>query len=90
MKSKLFCVRDQKIGAFNEPFPCVTEGAALRSFQSAVEAGDGDVGKYPADFDLYCIGEFDREAGIVLPYSQPKHLVSGLAFSKKPEDNIKL
>lgn len=82
MKSKLYSVRDQKVNVFADPFPSPTDGAALRGMQSAVESGQGDISKYPEDFDLYCVAEFDPETGTVNPYPQPKHLSSALSFKK--------
>jgi len=83
MKSKLFCIRDQKIGIFQEPFPCPTDKAALRSLEAAVQQGQGDLGKFPGDFDLYEIGNYDPETGTVEAYKQPKHLTSCLAFENQ-------
>lgn len=82
MNSKLYCIRDQKIGSFADPFPSPTPEVALRSLKTAVETGNSDVAKYPEDFDLYEIGAFDSETGTILAYPQPKHLSSCLAFKK--------
>lgn len=82
MKSKLFCVRDQKIGSFAEPFSSPTADAAMRALKQAVEAQTSDVGRYPEDFDLYEIAVFNPESGTLEAYSQPKHLTSALAFKR--------
>lgn len=80
MKSKLFTVRDQKVGTFAEPFPSPTAEHALRAMKSAVEQGQADVAKYPEDFDIYEVAAFDPETGVIHAYPQPKHISSALAF----------
>lgn len=80
MKSKLFCVRDQKVGVFAEPFPSPTAQAALRGFGAAVQQGSGDIAKFPADFDLYEVGVYDCESGTLVGHPTPIHISSALAF----------
>jgi hypothetical protein len=83
MKNKIFTMRDQKLGYYERPFACPTDKAAMRELQSEVEAGNGSAGKYPADWDLYEIGTFDIESGIIRGYDTPKHITSALAFEVK-------
>ena len=80
MKSKLYCIRDQKIGAFAQPFPGETEGAVLRGLKAAIDGGQGDIAKYPTDFDLYELGEFDPETGVITSNAIPRHVTNGGVF----------
>lgn len=65
----LFSVMDTKVGAFAAPFICRTKGEAIRSFTEARRDQNSMVSKHPADYRLYCIGEFDDGQGIINPKS---------------------
>lgn len=89
MKSKMFSVRDSKIGTFTQPFFSQTVGAALRSLEAAVYDTNHDFCKWAKDFDLYHIGEYDAETGTVIPLAQPQHIASCLDFkNQKSLDNL--
>lgn len=87
MKSKLFCVRDQKMGVYADPFPSPTPGMAERGFENAIKSGQGDISKFPQDFDLYEVAEFDPQSGVVIPLTAPKHLCSGVNFVLAKSEN---
>ena len=63
---KLFSIKESKTSAFTGVYRFVNIGVAVRSLQSAAKGGQmGLVAQYPADFDLYCIGSFDEDSGVV-------------------------
>lgn len=63
---KLYSIKDSKTSAYAGVYMFVNNGVAVRSLQSAAKAGQmGLVAQYPADFDLYCIGSFDEDSGVV-------------------------
>lgn len=80
MNSVILCVRDQKVGAYGEPFTAPSLAAAVRSIKSAVEDGKSDISKYPEDFDLYQVGEYSPIDGKLTAFDSPVHLTSALAF----------
>lgn len=89
MKSKLFSLRDQKVGSYERPFTAPTTAAVLRELQEQVVKGQGDFGRFPGDFDLYEVGEWEHETGIVHAYNAPKHVTSLIAFSvNKAVDSV--
>lgn len=63
MKMKCFAVYDHKAKAFAQPFFQQTEGLAIRNFTAAVNEGTSPLGKYPEDFVLYAVGEWDDAIG---------------------------
>ena len=65
----LFSVLDTKVGAYAAPFVCRTKGEAVRSFEQARRDSQSMVSKYPADYRLYCVGEWDENVGIIQPRS---------------------
>lgn len=59
----MVAVRDVKTGAFAAPIGVPHAALALRSFEQEVRSAESPVGKYPADFELWKVGEFDVESG---------------------------
>lgn len=62
---KAYAFLDTKIGVFSQPFFMAYEGHAIRA---AIELGSDlstAIGRHPADFNLYLIGEFNDNTGIM-------------------------
>ena len=72
MKVKLFCVLDSKLNLFNTPMAFQSQGLAHRAFQDEVNRDDKDnpMNKYPEDFSMYYVGEFDSAIGCFVPTSK--------------------
>lgn len=82
MKSFLFTVFDNKTQIYCAPFVAPTYAAAVRDFAYAANQTDNSVGKYPTDYTLYSIGEFDDEdASITL--LPPHNLGTASQFVKQ-------
>ena len=79
-KLKVFAVRDSKAEAYMNPFFMRSRGEALRAFVSGVNDPQTQLCKFPADFTLFEIGEFDEESGdlVMLPTGK---VSLGLALS---------
>jgi len=71
MKLKLFVVYDQKTESYGVPFFRDFTANALREW-SEVASNKGEkqnqIAKFPADFTLFEIGEFDQLSGVVRIY----------------------
>lgn len=65
MKHILVSCKDVKSGLFTSPTPFRTEGEAVRAFGEAIPR-DPMLSKYPADFELYAIAEWDNETGEIV------------------------
>ena len=74
MKIKLISVRDVKTEMFTTPLCQPTEGAAIRSFQEAVNDKTTQFSKHPEDYSLYHVGNWDDSTGL-LETMQPKLLI---------------
>ena len=61
---KAFCIHDVKAEAYNQPFFAPAKGAAIRDFTDLVNDGKSMVSKYPHDYTLFEIGNFDSSTGI--------------------------
>ena len=65
MTQKVFTVYDSKAEAYLRPFFTPTKGLALRSFADAANDPREPVGKYPGDYTLFELGEYDDATGII-------------------------
>jgi hypothetical protein len=69
-------VKDRAAGAFGRPFFVPSVGIAIRSFADEVnrQADDNQMNKHPDDFDLYDLGTYDDETGIITCHPAPVEL----------------
>lgn len=70
----LYSVRDINVG-FNQPFCEKNDDVAQRGFAYAINNND-IMGFRPSDFDLYCVGSFSLDSGMVEPCI-PRLIVHG-------------
>jgi hypothetical protein len=73
LKTFLFTVFDNKTQVYCAPFVAQTYAAALRDFAYAANDKTCPIGRYPTDYTLYSIGEYDDEDGSITVL-QPKNL----------------
>lgn len=78
MINNLYSVKDTKSGRYWTPFTDQTDKTALRTFAFQVNTEGTYFHFAPNDFDLYCIGAFDDETGMLLP-SKERFIGSGSA-----------
>lgn len=65
---KYFCIFDKKSGAFNpHMFAELSIADAVRAVQMSLDEGKSRIAKFPADFQLYLIGDFDPMTGVLTP-----------------------
>lgn len=76
MKYPIYTYRDTKVG-FLMPQCDQNDGTAIRGFSYAVNNNEGMMNFSPKDFDLYKIGEFDTDTGVIIPEATPILVCSG-------------
>lgn len=76
MVHKVFTVKDTKGGMFLAPMLTRSYGEAERTFKQATANPDSLISKYPEDYDLYYLGEFDDESGHFALKPAPEHVVN--------------
>lgn len=77
---KVFSVFDSKAKLFSHPFYCLNSGVAVRSFEQAVNDSNGDFGRWPSDYTLFELGEFDDDTGFISCHSTPVSLGLAVEF----------
>lgn len=73
----LFSIYDRKAAFFLPVFSLRSQQDARRQFVEIV-TGDTPIAKYPGDYDLVCLGEFNDQDGEVIPYSPRETIINGL------------
>ena len=63
---KIYSIKDTK-GSFYDPMLALNDALATRNVRGVVNSGKGILAQYPEDFELWLIGEFDQETGIITP-----------------------
>lgn len=73
---KLFAVRDVKADAFGSPMSISTKGLAIRSFRDACAAPASELARFPEDYMLYELGEYEPNSGKIIPHAIPEFVAA--------------
>jgi len=82
--SRMYCVRDRKAGLYWNPVVERDNVQAIRSFEMACQNPEHQFSKWPGDFELLYMGEFDQEKGTVALLHPPVVLADPMQFLSKP------
>ena len=77
MKTKVFTILDLKAESYGPPFTSMTTATGLRQFQELVNDHNHFFSKYPDDYELYEIGEWEDENASFFPHEVKKQLCRG-------------
>lgn len=83
MRQQIYAIRDTKGEMYNQPWFCLTHGEAERNFHQIVSDPNSKLSKYPEDFDLYHIGQFDVLTGKIDGLPAPSHVVKAVDIKTK-------
>lgn len=77
MKHGVFALRDTCVGTFLMPMFFANRPGAVRALGDAVNkpGEDNQFYQHPEHFQLYIIGEFDDEVGLVVSLPAPEFVV---------------
>lgn len=74
---KIYAIKDVKIGFMN-PFYLENDEVAIRTFKKAAnDMATNSVNDFPEDKELWCLGSFDTDTGII-EGGLPKFLVKAI------------
>lgn len=65
MKQGVYSCLDRKAALFSRPFVVQNHAVALRAFEAAKQDPSSEISKFPTDFELYHVGYFDDDTGVV-------------------------
>lgn len=86
-KLQVYSVFDAKVEAFAQPFFMRTNGEALRGWIDVCNDKSTNFNKYPSDFTLFHLGEFDEDTGFITCFKTPISLGLAISFIK-PSDGV--
>lgn len=79
----VFSVYDAAAEAFLEPFFAPTIEFALRSFRQAVNTEGHQFNKFPEDYTLFHLGEFQSDSGHIVSNNTPHSLGVAVTMLEK-------
>lgn len=80
MIQRAYTIFDIKALQYYPPFFASTDGAAVRNVKDLVNDMNTQVGRHPADFQLFCIGTYDDSNAHFEPLHPLKHVVDAVAL----------
>lgn len=80
MDTNLFTVFDAAANAFLEPFHAPTIEFAIREFRRAVNQEGHHFNRFPSDYTLFHVGQFDQSTGVITPSKTPTPLGVAITF----------
>ena len=90
MKLYVFSVYDKVSKMYVDLFTSQTKEAAQRSFNSAGCNRGTMLAKYPQDFSLYCLGEFDNGVGSLVGFLVPDLVQNTVECPTLPPDEVSI
>lgn len=79
----LVAVKDQKADVYLRPNFQSNLADALRSWETVANEGESMITKFPNDFRLHHLGDFDAASGVLTVLDSPRDLGSASDFSRK-------
>lgn len=80
----LFSVFDVKAAVFGPPLMFGAAGEAIRGFTMAVRDERSMISKFPGDYQLFRIGQFDELHGVLVSEVPPVLIVTGAEVAGAP------
>lgn len=87
---KMFAVKDMKAQTYLQPHFQKSVADELRSWEIAANEGDSMISRFPDDFRLYHLADFDYETGQLRVFEHPSDLGSAADFKRKPKEQMEL
>lgn len=76
MKTGLYAVYDTKGSFYFPPFCAGNDELAIRSILTMVLEGKTNISRFPEDYQIFRLGEFDDQSSKILSNDQPQYIIS--------------
>lgn len=83
-----YTLYDQKALTYSPPFYCTAHGQAVRMVMDLAGDTNTMVGRHPADFSLYCVGQWNDAVGVMLPTEHREHIADCLSLLPKSNGDL--
>jgi hypothetical protein len=71
-----------KVNAYLQPHPLRNKGEMIRAIINEMSKPDSNFAKYPEDYVIYEIGEFDDDTGLIKSYDAPEIIGKVVEFRR--------
>lgn len=86
---RIYSIYDSKSQLYSQPFYSMNNATAIRSFTLPCNEPGHDFNRFPADYTLMCIGEWDDRTGTVKASETNENLGLALHYVKADTTNGK-
>lgn len=83
MVRQVYSIQDVKVSVFHPPMVLKNKAEARRLMADVVADSQTPMHKYPEDFRLMHIGEFDDNSGLLSPLATPEFIADAIEFKSK-------
>lgn len=83
----MFVIYDNVAELYSSPFFNVRQEAAIRDVLRAALSDESEIFHAPKDYDLYLIGEYDDETGIVTANAEKEFITNAYVLKLQHEGN---
>jgi hypothetical protein len=83
MITKIYAVHDIKADAFGTPIFQANDEICIRSLSAVVCDTETTIGKNPEDFNLYNLGAYNNETGLISTLERPELICSAVSLIQK-------
>lgn len=90
MRHLICAVYDGAVEAFMNPFVVRAKGEAIRAFHQVVNEPGTDIGRSPADYTLFVLGEFEVSTGQLYAFEAKVNLGTALEWKDAAERPMKV
>lgn len=77
---RAYSIYDRKSLQYHPPYFASTDGAAVRNFADAANDMQSMIGRHPADYVLFYLGDYDDQKGAMQPVSPLVHVIDAMAL----------
>lgn len=88
MNLNVYSVYDLKAKAFLSPFFLPQDAMAVRALIDAVEDPNHQFAKHPEDYQLFRLGQFDDELGVLSPSPEHALLIQVSSLVRRVPDTL--
>ena len=75
MQYEIYTIRDVKADAYFRPFYVPNRAVAVRAVSNLVQDTQSDIGRNPEDYQLFYIGTYDDNSGVISAIA-PEHILN--------------
>lgn len=79
----IYALHDSRAAAYRNLHVEENPANAWRAFAEEVRNPNSMISRYPEDFELVAVGEFDDAVGLVVPYENPQLVVAATEIVRR-------